>query len=148
MEWLKGTVDWLASNPLTLGFLTLAGQLWLNRRFKQADEARDEARAETQAKRDREAKWRDAVERKFAAQDTKIEVILRVQLSQMRSDLIHKAHRYLDDLGMASTEEKEALHAEYEEYTQACEAAGVENHYIDGMMERVMALPGRRHDGA
>lgn len=132
---------WLA--PIAAGFVTLAGQLWLNQRFKRADEKRDAARAETQAKRDAEAEWRTAVDKHFAEQDDKIQAILKAQVTQMRSDAVHKAHRYIDDLGCASTEEKKAFWAEYQDYCEVCEKYGIENSFVDELARTVMELPPR-----
>ena len=140
---LKELMDWLAANPLTFGLLTLAGQLWLNQRFKMADEKRDSARAETDAKRAAEAKWRDDVEQRLDQQDEKIDAVLKGQCTQMRSDIVHKAHRYLDDLGMASIEEKQAFWVEYEDYQLICEEYGIENHFVDELAKKVMELPER-----
>lgn len=140
---IKELVDWLAANPLTLGLLTLAGQLWLNQRFKMADEKRDSARADTEAKRAAEAEWRECVVTRLDKQDERIDTILTAQCSQMRSDIVHKCHRYLDDLGCASIEEKDALKAEHEEYSAVCSANGIVNNFVDMMVQRVMELPER-----
>lgn len=165
-------LGWLA--PILSTLVICAGQLMLNARFKQADEKRDAARAETQAKRAVESEWHDTVDRLLSEQndalkhvaedrvdwyawrdevvslmdrqDERIETILRAQCSQTRSDIIHKCHRYLDDLGRASTEEKEALSAEHEEYTEMCEANDIVNHFVDGLVQRVMELPERDLD--
>ena len=103
-------VTWAA--PIVAALATCAGQLALNARFKHADEKRDSARAETQAKRDAEAAWRDSVEVRLSEQDGKIDTLLDLSCSQNRSDVVHKCHRYLDDLGCASSEEKQALWAQ------------------------------------
>lgn len=132
---------WLA--PIAATLVTLAGQLWLNGRFKAADEKRDQARAETEAKRAAEAEWRAKVVKRLDDQDDTISTILQAQCSQMRSDIIHKCHRYLDDLGKASTEEKEALKAEHNEYSMVCKANGIVNNFVDLMVQRVMDLPER-----
>lgn len=141
-------VGWLA--PIVATLVTLAGQLWLNQRFKRADEKRDQARAETDAKRRAEQEWRDAMERRMdeferllAEQCANTSLTLRNQITQMRSDLVHKTHRYLDDLGCASADEKNAYDSEYKEYMQLCEAADIENSFIEQLHEQVMALPGR-----
>lgn len=162
-------IAWIA--PIIAALFTCAGQLWLNRKFKRADEKRDQARADTDAKRRSEAEWRNDVDRlmkeqssalrsvaddrvewyawreqiisQLSNQDNRIDTILKAQCSQTRSDIIHKCHRYLDDLGRASTEEKEALHAEHEEYTAMCEANDIVNHFVDGLVSRVMELPER-----
>lgn len=143
---IKELIDWLAANPLTLGLLTLAGQLWLNQRFKMADEKRDSARADTEAKRAAEAEWRECVVTRLDKQDERIDTILTAQCSQMRSDLIHRAHRYIDDLGCAGTEEKQSFWAEYEDYVSICDANNVMNHFIDNLANQVMALPNREEN--
>lgn len=132
---------WMA--PIAATLVTLAGQLWLNERFKLADQKRDQARAETDKKRAAEAAWRESVTARMDAQDKRIDTILQAQCSQMRSDIIHKCHRYLDDLGKASTEEKEALKAEHQEYSAVCKANGIVNNFVDLMVQRVMELPER-----
>ncbi len=134
-------VTWAA--PIVAALATCAGQLALNARFKMADEKRDNARAETQAKRDAEAAWRDSVEARLTEQDGKIDAVLRGQTTQMRSDLVHRAHRYIDDLHAASTDEKQAFWAEYEDYVAICEANGITNSFIDNIAQQVMDLPNR-----
>lgn len=134
-------VTWAA--PIAAALATCAGQLALNARFKHADEKRDHARAETQAKRDAEAAWRDSVEVRLSEQDGKIDAVLRGQTTQMRSDLVHKAHRYIDDLGCAGIEEKKAWWAEYEDYCAICEAHEIKNSFVDELAKQVMALPDR-----
>lgn len=169
-------INWLA--PILSTLIICAGQLMLNARFKRADEKRDAAHAETQAKRSEEAQWRksvdkllseqsstlsnvaqdridwyawrDEVERrmnefeaKLAEMNDKTDATLRGQLTQMRSDTVHKAHRYLDDLGCASTDEKQAFDAEYKEYAELCDAYGIENEFVENLHKQVMALPGR-----
>lgn len=140
---MKELMDWLAANPLTFGLLTLAGQLWLNQRFKLADEKRDAAKADAERERQERVEWRKKVECKLDSQDKLIDTILTAQCSQMRSDIIHKCHRYLDDLGRASIEEKNALKAEHEEYSAVCKANGIVNNFVDLMVQRVMELPER-----
>lgn len=130
-------------DKLLLPLALLAGQLWLNAKFKSAEDKRDAARAETDAKRAAEAQWRDSVVSRLDKQDVRIDTILTAQCSQMRSDIVHKCHRYLDDLGRASTEEKDALKAEHEEYSAVCKANGIVNNFVDMMVQRVMELPER-----
>lgn len=138
---IKNIWAWLA--PIAAGLLTLAGQLWLNQRFKMADEKRDQARADTDAKRAAEAEWRECVVERLDKHDELMDTILTAQCSQMRSDILHKAHRYIDDLGCASTEEKEALWAEWEDYSAICDANNITNHFIDKLANQVMTLPNR-----
>lgn len=117
---------------------------------KSADAKRDRAKADTDAKRAKEAEWRESMERRMdsferllEAQDDKIDSVLKSQLTQTRSDIVHKSHRYLDDLGCASIDEKSAYDAQYREYTAMCEAYGIENEFVTHLHEQVMALPGR-----
>lgn len=145
---LSGLLAWLS--PIVAAILITAGQTLvalgqrrLNMRMDEGERKRDEARAETEAKHRAEAEWRDCIERQMAEQDKRIGTILAAQCTQMRSDLIHRSHRYLDDLGCASTDEKESFNAEYEDYTEICEANGIENHFVDNLARRVMALPER-----
>lgn len=141
MEAFNPIISWLA--PILSTLIVCAGQLALNSRFKRADEKRDAARDETEKKRRAESEWRDRIEERLDGQDEKIMSMLKSQVTQMRSDVIHRTHRYLDDLGMASTEEKDAFWAEYEEYCELCEQYGIENNFVDELAQRVMALPER-----
>lgn len=117
---------------------------------KSADAKRDKAKADTNAKRAAEAKWRDSVDRKLSELaegisdvDSKTNRSIAIQASQMRSDIVHKCHRYLDDLGKASIEEKQALHDEHVQYSQFCDDLGIDNNFIDNLVARVMELPER-----
>ncbi len=47
-------------DKLLLPLALLAGQLWLNAKFKSAEDKRDAARADTDAKRKAEAEWRSS----------------------------------------------------------------------------------------
>jgi len=130
--------------------LVALGQRKLNMRMDESEAKRNQARADTNAKREAEAKWRDDMERrmdefeaKLAEMNDKTDATLRGQLTQMRSDTVHKAHRYLDDLGCASTDEKQAFDAEYQEYARLCDAYGIENEFVENLHRQVMALPGR-----
>ena len=138
---MEAMVTWLA--PILAALITCAGQLWLNGKFKRADEKRDAARAETQAKRDAEAEWRIAISERIEDQDEKIHAILKAQVTQMRSDLLHKIYKYIDELGCLSTEEKNAFWAEFQEYCGLCEKYGIENDFVDELVHRVMQLPPR-----
>ena len=123
--------------------LVALGQRKLNQRMDEGEAKRNDAKADTNAKRAAEAQWRDGITARMDAQDEKIDTILTAQTTQMRSDLIHRAHRYVDDLGCASTEEKQSFWAEYEDYIRICDANNVVNHFIDNLAEQVMALPNR-----
>lgn len=151
--------------------LVAIGQRKLNMRMDEGEAKRNQAKADTDAKRSEEAQWRKSVDRLLSeqssalssvaqdridwyawreeivklmdTQDERINIILTAQCSQMRSDIIHKCHRYLDDLGKASIEEKNALKTEHDEYSAICQANGIVNNFVDMMVQRVMELPER-----
>ena len=135
-------VGWLA--PIVSTLIVCAGQLALNASFKRADEKRDAEKAETDAKRKAEAEWRESIDRRLNEQAETIIAILDNQCSQTRSDIVHKYHRYVDDLGCASIEEKDALRAEHKQYSAICEKYGIENDLIDDLLQQVMDLPTRK----
>lgn len=114
-----------------------------NQRMKERDRKADERHEEAEAERKRRDSWREGMSARIAKLEEIVNIMLTLHCSQIRADITHKCHRYLDDLGCASTEEKESLWAEYEDYRDVCEAYGIENHYIDRLVERVMELPER-----
>lgn len=81
-------------------------------------------------------KWRKGI-------DECIMSILEAQCTQMRSDITHKVHRYMDDLGAASEEEKQSLRSEYELYCVICAKYGIKNHFVEQLVQQVMELPDR-----
>ena len=99
---------------------------------------KDKERDETERKA-----WRAGVDQKLKDQDGKIDAVMLGQTTQMRADITHKIHRYMDDLGCASTEEKNSLNAEYKVYCEICKKYGIENDFVAHMMEQVMELPSR-----
>lgn len=133
MDW-HPVVAWAAPIASTLVVTWLSAVI--NRRM---DESKRDAEAEAAERRE----WRAGVDRKLAEQDGKIDTVLTAQCTLMRTDLIHKAHRYVDDLGCAGVEEKQAFWAEYEEYQQICSANEIVNHFVDRLVEQVMELPDR-----
>ena len=90
-----------------------------------------------------EAEWRERVDGRLDRQDEKIAAVLKGQTTQMRSDLVHRAHRYIDDLGCAGMEEKDAFWAEYEDYCEICKQHGIKNSFVDRLARQVMELPDR-----
>lgn len=138
---MKSFVQWAAPILSTLIITYLTARI--NQRIADGERKRDAARAETEAERRERAEWRGRVENRLDGQDEKIMSMLKSQVTQMRSDVIHRTHRYLDDLGMASVEEKDAFWAEYEEYCELCEQYGIDNDFVDELAQRVMALPER-----
>ena len=128
---------------LVFPLLLLIGQAIVAVGQRKVSQRMDEGQAKTDAKRAAEAEWREHVVTRLDQQDERIDTILTAQCSQMRSDLIHRAHRYIDDLGCASTEEKQSFWAEYEDYMRICDANNIVNHFIDNLAKQVMALPNR-----
>lgn len=144
----QSIVAWLA--PIISTIIVTAATASINAQVKRHEVVADERHAETEAKRAAEAEWRDSVDGRLeelakgiSDVEDKTNRSIAVQAAQIRSDIIHKCHRYLDDLGKASTEEKEALSDEHRQYTQFCEDLDVENNFIDALVSRVMELPER-----
>lgn len=122
----------------------------INAQVKHHEMVAEERHSETEAKRKAEKEWQDSVIKRLDKQverldeqDRRIDTVLSLQCSQTRSDILHKCHRYLDDVGKASTEEKDALKAEHDDYAKICEANDIENKFIDLLVQRVMDLPER-----
>lgn len=134
-------IGWLA--PILSTIIITAATASINAHLQRSQKLADERHAETEAKRKTEAEWRDKVVKRLDKQDETINTILTAQCSQMRSDIVHKCHRYLDDLGRASIEEKNALKAEHDEYSAVCAANEITNNFVDMMVQRVMELPER-----
>lgn len=128
---------------LVFPLLLLIGQTLVALGQRKISQRMDEGQAKTDAKRKAEAEWREDVTRRLDDMEDKVSHITVAQAAQLRSDIVHKCHRYLDDLGKAGTEEKEALHDEHEQYTQFCDDLGLPNSFIDNLVGRVMALPER-----
>lgn len=131
------------ANTLVLPLLLLAGQLWLNSKFTESTRRRDEKEA-AQAERHREEKeWRDTVTARLDTSDRRIGMLMDAQANVMRSDIIHKAHRYLDDNGCASTAEKESMHEMWTAYCEFCTENDIVNSFVDELVQQVMQLPNR-----
>ena len=128
---------------LIFPLLLLIGQTLVALGQRKISQRMDEGQAKTDAKRKAEAEWRDSIDRRLDDIEGKQNRSIAIQAAQIRSDIVHKCHRYLDDLGKASTEEKESLHDEHEQYSQFCDDLDLENNFIDNLVERVMALPER-----
>lgn len=138
---MNDLLQWLA--PILSTIIVTAATAAINAQVQRSQRIADERHAETEAKRAVEAQWRDSVDTRLDSQDEKIFAVLKGQTTQMRSDLVHKAHRYIDDLGCASTEEKDAFDSQYKDYCAICKAHGIENSFVDEMARQVMALPSR-----
>lgn len=138
---LSAVIGWAA--PIVSTIIVTAATASINAKLASGERKRDAARAETDAKRAAEAEWREDVEQRLCSQDEKLAVVLRGQTTQMRSDLTHKIHRYMDDLGCASLEEKNSLEDEYKVYCAICEQYDFENDFVAELMSQVMRLPNR-----
>ena len=126
-----------------LPLMLLAGQRWLNGKFDANDRARERKDAAQAERHEAEAAWRESVTEHMKIQDRKTDMLMVAWATTMRSDLIHRAHRYIDDLHAASVEEKEAYHAQWEDYQKFCEENNITNNFIDNLMIAVMNLPTR-----
>lgn len=166
---IGSVIGWLA--PILSTIIITIATVSINAQAKKHERVADERHEETEKKRKAEAEWRIEVDRlmqeqgaalqsvandrddwyawraemiaQMQAQDDRISTVLQAQCTQMRSDIIHKCHRYLDDLGRASTEEKNALSAEHDDYSAMCAANEIVNNFVDKLVERVMQLPER-----
>jgi len=134
-------IGWLA--PILSTIIITAATASINAHIKRRDKVADERHAETEAKRKTEAEWREGVTKRLDDIEDKLGRSISQQASQTRSDIVHKCHRYLDDLGRASTEEKEALADEHKQYSRFCDDLGIDNNFIDELVARVMDLPER-----
>lgn len=141
---LASFIAWAAQIASTIIITILTAQI--KARQNEAERKRDEAQAETDAKRKADAEWRERVEDRLDKQDEKIAAVLKGQTTQMRSDLVHRAHRYIDDLGCAGVEEKDAFWAEYEDYCEICKHHCIKNNFVDQLARQVMNLPDRPSD--
>lgn len=129
---------------LVFPLLLLVGQTLVALGQRKMNQRMDERQAKTDAKRKVEAEWRESIDKRLNEQAETIVAILDNQCSQTRSDIVHKYHRYVDDLGCASVEEKDALRAEHKQYSAICEKYGIENDLIDDLVQQVMDLPTRK----
>ena len=130
-------------NIVVLPLMLLAGQRWLNGKFDSAARKEQEKAENQKIRHEEEREWRESVSDRLDDLEGKTTLLLSANVANTRADLIHKGHRYIDDLGKASTEEKESFHKQYEDYCTFCEAAGIENEFIEDLVKQVMALPNR-----
>lgn len=130
---MTAIIGWLA--PILSTLIICAGQLALNARFKRADEKRDAARAETDAKRKAEAEWRDAVIEHMSSQDRQMTLMTSSLQSTMRASLIHNAEKYFSR-GSITPEE----HASWCDMHDRYSAMGF-NGLIDTYRTRIDQLP-------
>ena len=113
------------------------------KRWRESVDARLLSQEEWNEDRNNWFAWRKKMQNSFADIDETMRTVLEAQCTQMRSDITHKAHRYMDDLQCASDEEKQSLQAEYDIYCSICKKYGIENHFVEHMVRKVMELPSR-----
>jgi len=135
---------------LVFPLILLVGQAIVALGQRKISQRMDEGQAKTDAKRKAEAEWRDSIDKRLNDMEEKLDELeakqnrsISQQAVQIRSDIVHKCHRYLDDLGKASSEEKETLSDAYEKYCEFCKDLDMENDFIDLLVKRVMELPER-----
>ena len=80
-------------------------------------------------------RWRESVDAKLDGHSADMEAIKDATQTNMRSNLLHYAEKYLTR-GWVTPEERASLYDMHQKYS-ALNANG----YIDGYIDRVMALP-------
>lgn len=138
---IGGIISWLA--PILSTIIITAATVSINAQAKKHERVAEERHQETEKKRKQEAEWRNEVISRLDDMEDKLNRSVSQQAVQIRSDIVHKSHRYLDDLGRASSEEKETLNDAYKQYCEFCEDLDIENDFIDLLVQRVMELPER-----
>ena len=135
---------------LVFPLILLVGQAIVALGQRKISQRMDDGQAKTDAKRKAEAEWRESIDKRLTDMEDKLDELeakqnrsISQQAVQIRADIVHKCHRYLDDLGRASSEEKETLNDAYEKYSEFCEDLEMENDFIDLLVQRVMELPER-----
>ena len=126
-------LGWVAPIASTVIVTALTAQI--KARQDAAERKRDEAQAETDAKRKVEAEWRERVEGSVAGIDAKLDVLNEATQTTMRTTLLHYIEKYLTR-GWVTPEERASLMDMHRKY-----AALNANGFIDGYMARVAELP-------
>lgn len=132
---LTSFVAWAAQIASAVIVTALTAQI--KARQDAAERKRDEAQAETEAKRRVEAEWRERVEGSVAGIDAKLDVLNEATQTTMRTTLLHYIEKYLTR-GWVTPEERASLMDMHRKY-----AALNANGFIDGYMRRVAELPDR-----
>jgi len=132
---ITGFLGWAAPIASTVIVTALTAQI--KARQDAAERKRDEAQAETDAKRRAEAEWRERVEGSVAGIDTKLDALNEATQTTMRTTLLHYIEKYLTR-GWVTPEERASLMDMHRKY-----AALNANGFIDGYMARVAELPDR-----
>jgi hypothetical protein len=123
-EMIVGVAGWLG--PILSTCITV----YVAAMVRSGEAKRDEARAETDAKRRAEAQWRESV-------DAKLDALGDATQTTMRANLIHFCEKYLER-GWVTPEERASIWDMHHKYS-ALNANG----FIDTYIRRVMELPDR-----
>ncbi len=130
---ITGFIAWAAQIASAVIVTALTAQI--KARQDAAERKRDEAQAETDAKRRAEAEWRERVEGSVAGIDAKLDALNEATQTTMRTTLLHYIEKYLTR-GWVTPEERASLMDMHRKYS-ALNANG----FIDGYMARVAELP-------
>jgi hypothetical protein len=128
-------LGWVSPIASTVIVTALTAQI--KARQDAAERKRDEAQAETEAKRKAEAEWRERMDGSMADIDAKLDVLNEATQTTMRTTLLHYIEKYLTR-GWVTPEERASLMDMHRKY-----AALNANGFIDGYMARVAELPDR-----
>ena len=126
-------IGWVAPIASTVIVTALTAQI--KARQDAAERKREEAQAETEAKRRAEAEWRERMDGSMADIDAKLDVLNEATQTTMRTTLLHYIEKYLTR-GWVTPEERASLMDMHRKY-----AALNANGFIDGYMRRVAELP-------
>lgn len=126
-------VNWLA--PIASTVIVAAATASINSKIAAGERKRDEARADTEAKRKAEAEWRESVASHMQAQSQQMSLMTTALQSTMRASLIHNAEKYFSR-GSITPEE----HASWCDMHDKYSAMGF-NGLIDTYREKIDALP-------
>lgn len=132
-ELLHSFMAWLG--PILSALITSGGLAIINAKLASSEKKRDEARAETEAKRKAEAEWRERIEYRVGEIDAKVCAINDATQTTMRATLLHQIEKYLTR-GWITPEERASIYDMHAKYS-SLNANGL----IDGYMERVSQLP-------
>ena len=123
---LIAIIGWLS--PIISAIIIAAATTSINSHAKRQEMVADERHAETEAKRAADAKWQESVTQK-------LDSLTDATQTTMRTTLLHYVEKYLTR-GWVTPEERASLYDMHQKYS-ALDANG----YIDGYIDRVMALP-------
>lgn len=126
-------ISWLA--PIASTVIVTAATASINSKIADGERKRDEAQAETEAKRRAEAEWRLDVDTHMCDLNRKLDTLNDATQTNMRTTLIHYCEKYLER-GWVTPEERASIWDMHKKY-----AALNANGFIDNYISRVMELP-------